>query len=1005
MLQWSWNGQLSRERIDAVLDQCVEQGMGGFFTHIRPGLTTPYIGEEWFEFWDYAARRCAELGLEWHIYDEYTAGGGAGGGHTVARFPQAVQRELAVVPVVSADQAVDARGWFRLDEHSGAATELTRVEAMSAVAGGQPVVAAVVQIGPGGARRNALGPVDLYHPDTAREFIATTHEKYAEKSGDLFGTTVKFCFNDEPHTNQSKTAYPWSPVIVREFHRDHGYAIEEKLKSLLFAQADSLKVRYDFYRTLDRLYNLGFVKPLHDWCAENRLEFTGHFMEHEWPRPTSQPNSMAALRWMQAPGNDYLGFQYSEESIEANAIYFLNLKELASVANQFARKHVMVESSGAGGWHRSFDLFKPCEDILLAFGVSVMDPHLSHYSIAGARKYDFAQSLSDHSHWWQHYRPHADHIGRVIAAQREAREVNRVLVLHPTTTGWMYHQPRGWPWAGSENDQRLTAMRESHTAFVLALYRRFVDFDLGDEVLMEETGSVDGGKLRVGEGSYELVVIPPDLETLSKANLTLLESWLESGGCVLQSGDALRRVDARESSRPAQLRERFDDQWERFDATGELIDRVCQRVPPRIGVERADGTDEGAALVWRRSALPDGDVLVFLTNPWREVLEATVVLEAGTVFDLETASGALLPVVSGDKPGAGVEVSLPPRGHRFLLVGKGGVDYPVTQPAEIRETGTAPVTFEGAQVDGENLLPIGYCDFEANGRVLTDVPTPLADRMNWEWQGFPCSPWLMTGGSKPFAGDIDRTTIPADSTMRTTYRFTVAEGLDAAVRSGIALGVERPWLYEITVNGTPLPTDEGQPWLDPDARRFAVGDLLQPGENSVALAASPFQLLCEVAPVTLIGGFSVIPARRGFRITNPVELALGDWTGQGAPFYDATATYRFGVACEPGAARLRLRMPDWKGSVATVRWNGSDAGRIYHPPYELDLAIGGAGGKHTLEITIYGITQNKMGPWFTDGSVHVVSAWLRGPESMPPGSEYRFLPSGLMQVPELRKML
>jgi hypothetical protein len=261
---------------------------------------------------------------------------------------------------------------------------------------------------------------DLTHPDAVRAFIESTHAKYKKHSGRHFGETVLYCFCDEPSLYHSGDALPLSPRILLAFEEEHGYRLQDRLADFCFGGSRSGEVRYDYWKTMRRLFDDNFFKPLFEWCQENRLGFTGHVMENQWPSPLSNPNSMATYRWMHAPGNDLLGFQFLRTRVRDNGLYVLNLKELSSSAAQLGRDDtVMVESSGADGYGAAYALFKTCEDFLLTYGVNIMDPHLSHWTLAGARKYDWAQTLSPHSPWWECYRTHADHVGRVISAQRE----------------------------------------------------------------------------------------------------------------------------------------------------------------------------------------------------------------------------------------------------------------------------------------------------------------------------------------------------------------------------------------------------------------------------------------------------------------------------------------------------------------------------------------------------------------------------------------------------------
>ena len=990
--QWSWNGDISRDRISRVLRQFKEQGCGGLYMHIRPGITVDYLSEHWFELWDYAMREASKLGLGWHIYDEFTAAGGNAGGHTVAESPHAVSQELVVSPVSNLKHLAGHSDILEIYAYSEDDRKITDVE-LSRVgedSSGHFLVLYCMQSGRD-RKRNGIAPVDLLHPDATRTFIRTTHEKYAHWSADCFGTTVRFVFNDEPHMSNSPSTYAYNPFLAKEFFKDHGYPLEDRLGSLCFWESDSREVRYDYYSTVNRLYNMNFVKPLHDWCAQNNLEFSGHFMEHEWPFPQSQANTMASLRWLQAPGNDLLGFQFTMESPEANGIYFLNLKELGSVARQFNRRNIMVESCGGAGFEAAFDVFKPTEDYLLTFGVNVMDPHLSHYSLVGSRKYDFAQTLSDHSSWWPYYKKHADHVARVIAASADAEEYNRILVLHPTTTGWMYYQPKGYPWQDGPNWKLLSEMRETHIALLLALYQAQIDFDLGDELLMEECGAVTSSKLQVGARAYDVVVIPDFMETCKQSTLELLRAFLEAGGTVLQVGEGIRRVEARINTEPENVRNSFPENWRVCESTDELIEGITALIPPYIS--SPDGGSLPVELMWRRAVLPDGSILYFFCNPWKRQLRCDILLEGKRIVALNTDTGEMEPA---DQK---LALDLPPRGHALVLSATESVPGVKEMAGSPRAGENINITFAGAKPVDLNRMIIDFCDIEANGRMLRDVNTVVADETNWRWQGWNGTPWLWSGGIKPFKANHFRTSVAHDTSFRISYRFLSG---DSAIEP-LYLAVERPELYEIAVNDCRLDSNLFQPWFDEGMAWAPVGGMIKSGENRIGLYTSPWNVLCEVAPVYLVGEFSIRSADRGFALESAGEAGLGDWTRMGMPFYSGEVVYSFQV---DGSLPhfLRLELPDWSGSVAVVRWNGEIVGQIMHPPYILDFPTPNSEQNNTLQISIMGNMRNMMGPFFSDGPP-VAAQWKRGPEHMPSGSEYKFQPSGLISMPVLRALI
>ncbi|MFW5884401.1 MAG: hypothetical protein ACOCVW_02865, partial [bacterium] len=858
-----------------------------------------------------------------------------------------------------------------------------------------------------------------------RAFIRTTHDRYAQYGGDAFGSAVRFVFNDEPHVNASKNAFPYSPFVEKEFHRDHGYPLEENLDALLFWEERSPEVRYDYYRTLNRLYNENFNRPLHDWCAQHSLEFTGHYMEHEWPRPISQPDTMASLRWMQAPGNDLLGFQFVTDGPEENGIYFLNMKELRSVANQLDRANVMVESCGGAGYDAAFDVFKPTEDYLLAFGVNIMDPHLSHYSLVGARKYDFAQTLSDHSSWWPYYRSHADHVGRTIAAMEGTTEENRTLVLHPTATGWLHYQPAGFPWDQGPNPGVLERLRQSQIDLLLALYASQIDYDLGDEPIMEELASVDDGRLRVGAGIYETIVIPRGMETWSAVTARLVAEFLAGGGLVLQLGDDLSRTDGRPSDEPRRLRAANPERWIVCESEADVAARVRERSTPWLSAP--DGGALSDRLVWRRSVAGDGSVVWFFANPWREPLEADLLVDAPAgLVELDTRDGRAAPVDTSSGRRSLVHLRLAPRGHRLLLAPagevpdlasapaggdrSGGGQSGYGQPGDASGTGPAELPLELVSVAPveENRLIVDFCDLEANGRSLTDVNTVVADRTAWRWQGYVASPWLMAGGIKPFRSSAFRAAVDRESTFRLTYRFVVADDAGVETMRSVSLAVERPEHYTVSVNGNRIDPGAFTRWFDVAMGRAPVGGFLVRGENTVVVESIPWNTMCEAAPVYLLGRFGLEPITRGFAIRDPRELELGDWTAAGMPFYPAGVDYRFrlgaggevgdGAAVDHSVRRVRISLGEWAGALVVVFGGGRRLGEIVHPPYELDVDFPDGGDE--IELRVIGNMRNMMGPFFSDG-VPVSPRWAAGPEHMPPGREYRSQPSGLFEMPRV----
>ena len=979
--QWSLNGDLTEERITEQLEQFKEQGCGGLFSHPRPGHITGYLTDRWFELWEFAAAECERLGMDFHIYDEFMCPGGTAGGNVTAENPTLIQKELVLRKAGCAGPACPGEVLVRvrIAPDSGEATEASESEATHEL---------VLTSRPSG--QGGLPPPDLCRRETADTFIRTTHDRYAQYSGHRFGKNVRLMFCDEPMILATQAGFPFSRFLVYEFRKDHGYDLTENLIPLCFTAEGSAPVRFDFWWTANRLFNMNFMKPLHDWCEANDLLCTGHLMEHEWPSPSHNPDSMAGLRWMQAPGDDLLGFQFEPTRLEKNAMWLMNLKELSSIVNQLGRKWSMVETTGARGYHTAFEMFKPCEDFTLSFGVNVIDPHLSHETLAGRSKYDWPQTLSDHSPWWKYYGNHADHVARVNAALSQGREFNRVLLLHPTTTGWLHFTGKGFDAVcGGEGGSALQEMQESQTKLAAALYAAQVDFDMGDEFIMEEFGKVEDGKLTVGERTYEAVIIPPTMETINRSTLKLLATYAAQGGVIYALRNAPTMVQGRKSPEPAELEKASS--WNRVESADELVGEIRAKFPPYCSTPSGEALPSG--IVWRRAVADEGAVW-FFCNPWAERIETDVLLDGLSVKRLDSATGSVETAPferTGEK--VAVHLALEPRGHDLLLVS----DEAIEPAASLEKPAATPVELEPKAVERlrPNLLFIDYCDVEAYGMKEEDRNTAVADGINWRWQGFDGNPW-----GKQFRRTIVDKAADPDSECTVTYRFTVGSGVSRGTLDSLSVCIERPWLYRITLNGTEIDQDSGERWFDEHMKRFPLGRAVREGENVLSLEARPFRTLVEIMPVYLAGAFSVEAGGKGFVLAEPSPLSMGDWTKQGAPFYPDAVRYTFSFTLDAPAEHLRVRLGKWEGQASCVLLDGTERGVVLHPPYELDIEGVVDAGEHELAVDIVGNMKNMMGSHHVEGHP-LVWSYLGSPTSQPPGAEYRFYPTGLFEAPEL----
>jgi hypothetical protein len=466
----------------------------------------------------------------------------------------------------------------------------------------------------------------------------------------------------------------------------------------------------------------------------------------------------------------------------------------------------------------------------------------------------------------------------------------------------------------------------------------------------------------------------------------------------VQVGDAApTHVDGRPSTAPAELREKYAGQWESAAGLAELASRVAELVPPRLTAR--DGAPLPEGLAWRRAVAPDGQTVWFFCSPWNRTMSMHVRIPGRQLLDLDTGRGVMRCLPAQRDGGFVVmPLTLGPRGHALWLARpKAAADVP---PAAAPWRGTEVTLGEPAiAASRPNQLLLDYCDIETADVRRKDITTFRADDANWRVQGFAGNPWRL--GSVQFERNWIDHELDRDSPFRVTYRFEIDAKYPPARRGGIALAVERPWLYTVRVNGGAADFGKASPWFDEQMRALPIGRFLKPGANAVELAAARFHMLCEIKPVYILGDFSLAAAARGFRIVPPRPLKLGDWTGQGLPFYPHGVRYAWPFVLDCPASRLRLELGRWAGSVAGVLLDGQQAGAILHPPYTLDIAGPVAKGRHEIAVEVIGNMRNMLGPHFSEGHAGPWSWQWGAPDAAPAGAAYALQPCGLLDAPRL----
>lgn len=978
---WVWNDMLTEEQVVSTLRDLASQGVRQAFVHPRPGLMTPYLSDEWFRLWKIVLQEAKRLDMNLWIYDENSYPSGFAGGFVPDAMPQSRGKGLVFHSQRTLDKiGDDVLAAFEMTD-GGCENVTARARAGEKVPESKYLVARIRRAGIS-AWHGGKFYVDLTKPGVTEKFLEITMDAYKRQIGEEFGKRVPGVFTDEPHLRPAGDLH-WTDDLDEVFEKRWGYSLIDNLPSLVRPVGDFKRVRHNYYQVLMELFIERWAKPYYEYCERNNLEFTGHWWEHEWPNCVSVQDNMAMNAWQQRPAIDNLMNSYSED-VHAQFGNVRAVKELSSVANQLGRKRTLCEAYGAGGWDMRFEDIKRIGDWLYVLGINTLDEHLSYVTIRGARKRDHPQSFSYHEPWWRDYHVMANYFTRLSAAMSAGEQVNKILVIEPTTTAWMYQ-------FDPTHKRALEALGAKFQRLVTELAKAQVEFDIGCEDVMARHGSVEGATLKIGRRKYSTVVLSPMTENLNTKTMDLLEAYARAGGKILCCGDAPTLIDGAPSEKGKALSR---GSGFRLVEASEAAEILLAGADDGFSI-RADTDSKGILLHYRRQ-LNDGDILFVTNTHISKPVSGVIESQAGSIekWDLET--GKIVPY-EFKKTNGGVrsKFDLEPCGSLLVFLSKSSGESVSAESGRITEV--ASVGAPKIQRIAPNVLTLDYVDVTAGGETKNKLYFYRANRFAFAKNGMERNPW---DSAVQFRDELISKKFPPDSGFEATYRFTIESG----VPKSLCIVIERPDLYSITCNGTKVEVRDGKWWLDKAFGKIDISSAAKVGANEVTIKASPFTIYHELESAYVLGDFALKATENGFVIVPDEPLKLGKWNEQGHPFYAEGVSYTqsFNVATPKGLYYVQL--PSWYGSVARVIVNGSEAGHVYHQPWKCEVTELIKSGTNTIEVVVVGTLKNTLGPHHANPPLG--SAWpanfQRAPVNGPPaGKKYHTVGYGLFEPFEL----
>lgn len=1005
-LFWAWNGKLDEEEIRRQIREMKQAGVGGFFIHSRDGLETEYMGNEWMHCVRCAVEEAKKQGLFVWLYDEDRWPSGTAGG-SVTKNKAFCCKGLTLELVDSEEYGTicvreGRTSKKQMDEETGllafyaAVIEGNRVmsyhristEGDGVIQKGETLFAVRLETSGTSQWFNGEAPPDNLNPACVRAFIKETHEKYKEEVGEFFGTTILGIFTDEPSLNdrhayfgETKSWIPWTFSFSSYFQKRNGYDFFDVLPYFYFQGERSEKVRHDYWYAVTKRYGETYFKTIGKWCEENRLFFTGHFLQEDKMGLCARVNGavMPNYQYQHVPGIDMLGEQTRE---------YITVKQCTSVAHQLGKVHVLSETYGCTGWAFSLEGQKWMGDWQYILGVNHRCQHLSLYSLRGCRKRDYPPSFHYNNNSWKDNPLVEDYFARMSVVLEQGEAVRKILLLHPMSTVWsrLGVDPRGNPRRKEERDvPMLNTYGEQLNQLIEFLERHHLDCDLGDEILMKQYGKVENGSLKIGKASYQAVVIP-HMDTMFQTTWDFIHQFGKQGGKVFFLGDF---PDMIEGEKRRQEIERERNHSENVIHVNDWMDLEEKLEEFRtVTIQNGEGREETELLYQLRKDGQD-TYLVLINNNRGKAVKATVSLFAeGEVYELDFLTGNIRKKEccrNGEK--LQMDVTLEPTGSVGYLITEGDlktVECTKEKERSKQEKVTRVERFSYS-MEYENNLPLDLCRYRMGGGKYSPVMEV--------WQAQKEIREKLGMSLIHRNGQIQRYRFmgkkhPGDGTQ-IELEFSFESELEG---ESVWLILERMEEFHVTLNGIVAKGKKEGWFLDREWKKQFLGHLKK-GINVLTLQCH-YTNDMELENCYVMGRFGV---NEGRKITSlKEEISVGDWTKQGLKHYCGSITYQVIYETNKEYDYVKMKLPSIQAVCIHVTVNGERWDIPWNFTRILDITKYIKPGKNQVEIEVVGSPRNMCGPFHIKEEPHITNDASFSPEEEEYSASYLLKPYGIM---------
>ncbi|HEY3330426.1 MAG TPA: glycosyl hydrolase [Capsulimonadaceae bacterium] len=947
--------------------------------HPRFGMDRrDYLTDRYWAAFDKLVAGAAESGFTLHLYDEFNWSSGPAGGRVTANVEYCalglgMRHAVADGPdVVTFDEwTTGYHAWGSREQYvsivripvtgSGGVNLANAVEC-PAPPNTSDVVHVSVPAGswhvyvfytvrtqhPSPLRQGNGGIIDYLNPDATKAFIGYTHDQYAARYQDKFGSTIPSIFYDESGP-YACGCFTWTCDLLDQFANSKGYNLRQYLP-LLFVNGGEMteKVRADYWDTVATLFAERHVGQMADWCAAHGIALTGHTYE-EPERWMIAGDALRTLRRQQWPGFDSLGGYKA----------FHHLKPASSVPALTGGDVLLCESLGLLGlWECSPRMMREAYNQLAIVGVTHQVPH-AFFQTVDNPLVECPPSFFEHNPYWKYYEQIAELTSRQCWINRNSRLVVDVAVFWPIVSWWgdaAGGRGETFPWdIATRQTDPSRGDRLQFEAIVDSLMADHIDHVIADGTALADAEFSDGA-IALHSLRCQVLVLPP-MSTVRREDLARIVIAARAGVTVI-AVERLPSVSMEDGRNDPQLIELAVE----LQKHAQLIEKPCDvaaLVRAKIQPDITLIGDVANIVTSHRHA--NGEEIYAVHN--HETSEQKFQLRlrsvgSATLWDADTGMRSTCSFVN-DSAFTTVDLILAPNQLTYVVISN---TAQALEPAIASKQSEAIALLEQwsmlpvpSELDREWSCGVGPQEIGVpvfRTRELTSQPRTSMDADAWPiWHipDYDDSSWE--------TAHCARGPLLFNETGSRLFRIDIPLGADA-----IKLPLPIAGEYALYVNGV-----LGRVVLGHDDQQAGWLPLRQGGGILGIEVGSMAPNFGITTPVV-------------FRCA-PVKAPLTSWTEQGLWWYSGRIAYRSSFMLENDTqGGVSIDLGDVR-ECAEVWVNGKLAGVRLWPPYRLDISEWVVPGCNSVEVIVANLISNKFAwdVWGSRGEGRTLPSGLLGP--------------------------